>query len=203
MTPGHTGTRFTLALTLARSWWTFILRGVLAILFGLVCLLFPPVAVLGLATLFGFWLIVDGAAGLTSAWGARRSGHWWVALLEGIAGLIAGVLAILWPAITALVLVLLVGAWAIGTGAMEIWMAIRLREHIRGELFMGIAGLISILFGLYVIVFPGAGILSVLWLIAIFAFAFGVSLIALGWRLRGIFEQAKRQNEYAERGMRP
>ena len=82
-------------------------------------------------------------------------------------------------------------------------MAIRLREQIRGELFMAIAGLISIVFGLYIIIFPGVGILSVLWLIAFFAIAFGVSLIALGWRLRGIFQQAQRQNEYAERGMRP
>ena len=194
---------FTLAIVMARSWWTFILRGVVAILFGLVCLFYPPVAILGLATLFGFWLIVDGIAGLTGAWGARAHRSWWISLLEGLAGLVAGILAILWPVITALVLTLLVGAWAIVTGAMEVWMAIRLREHIRGELFMIIAGLISIAFGLYVIIFPGAGILSVLWLIAVFAIFFGLSFIGLGWRLRGVFEQAKRQNEYAERGMRP
>jgi len=197
------GMNFTLAIVMARSWWTFILRGIVAILFGLVCLFYPPIAILGLATLFGFWLIVDGIAGLTGAWGARAHRSWWISLLEGLAGLVAGILAILWPVITALVLTLLVGAWAIVTGAMEVWMAIRLREHIRGELFMIIAGLISIAFGLYVIIFPGAGILSVLWLIAVFAIFFGLSFIGLGWRLRGVFEQAKRQNEYAERGMRP
>jgi uncharacterized membrane protein HdeD (DUF308 family) len=195
--------RFTLAIVMARAWWTFILRGVLAIVFGLVCLFFPPVAILGLATLFGIWLIIDGIAGITGAWGSRAHGSWWISLLEGIAGLVAGFLAVVWPAITALILVLLVGAWAIVTGVTEIWMAIRLREHIRGELFMAITGVISILFGLYVIIFPGAGILSVLWLIAVFAIAFGLSLIGLGWRLRGIFQQARRQNEYAERGMRP
>ncbi|HLY35516.1 MAG TPA: HdeD family acid-resistance protein [Candidatus Limnocylindria bacterium] len=193
----------TLAIVMARGWWTFILRGVVAILFGLVCLFVPPIAILGLATLFGFWLIVDGIAGVTGAWGARAHRTWWVSLLEGIAGLLAGILSILWPVITALVLTLLVGAWAIVTGATEVWMAIRLREHIRGELFMIIAGLISIGFGLYVIIFPGAGILSVLWLIAVFAIAFGLSFIGLGWRLRGVFEQARRQNEYVERGMRP
>ncbi len=197
------GPKFTLAIVMARAWWTFILRGVLAIAFGLLCLFYPPVAIIGLATLFGFWLIVDGIAGVTGAWGSRAHGSWWVSLLEGIAGLIAGFLSIVWPVITALVLVIVVGAWAIVTGAMEIWMAIRLREQIRGELFMAVAGLISIVFGLYIIIFPGAGILSVLWLIAFFAIAFGVSLIALGWRLRGIFQQAQRQNEYAERGMRP
>ena len=193
----------TLAIVMARAWWTFILRGVIAILFGLVCLFFPPLAIIGLATLFGFWLIMDGVTGLTGAWSARGSGGWWVSLLQGIAGLVAGFLAIVWPVITAFVLVLLVGAWAILTGVFEIWTAIRLREHIKGELFLAIAGVISALFGLYVIIFPGAGILSVLWLIAVFALAFGVTLIALGWRLRGIYEQAKRQNEYVERGMPP
>jgi len=193
----------TLAIVMARAWWTFILRGVIAILFGLVCLFFPPLAIIGLATLFGFWLIMDGVTGLTGAWSARGSGGWWVSLLEGIAGLVAGFLAIVWPVTTAFVLVLLVGAWAILTGVFEIWTAIRLREHIKGELFLAIAGVISALFGLYVIIFPGAGILSVLWLIAVFALAFGVTLIALGWRLRGIYEQAKRQNEYVERGMPP
>lgn len=194
---------FTLAIVLARAWWTFILRGVLAILFGAVCLLFPPVAILGLATIFGIWLIVDGVAGLAAAWGSRGQSGFWLSLLEGIAGLVAGVLAIVWPFITAVVLVLLVGAWAIMTGVFEIWAAIRLREHIKGELFMALAGVISILFGLYVIIFPGPGLLSVLWLIAVFAFAFGLTLIALGWRLRGIYQQARRQNEYAERGMNP
>ena len=193
----------TLAIVMARAWWTFILRGVIAILFGLVCLFFPPLAIIGLATLFGFWLIMDGVTGLTGAWSARGSGGWWVSLLQGIAGLVAGFLAIVWPVITAFVLVLLVGAWAILTGVFEIWTAIRLREHIKGELFLAIAGVISALFGLYVVIFPGAGILSVLWLIAVFALAFGVTLIALGWRLRGIYEQATRQNEYVERGMRP
>ena len=192
-----------LAIVMARAWWTFILRGVIAILFGLVCLIFPPLAIIGLATLFGFWLIMDGVSGLTGAWSARGSGGWWISLLEGIAGLVAGFLAIVWPVITVFVLVLLVGAWAVLTGVFEIWTAIRLREHIKGELFMAIAGMISILFGLYVIIFPRAGILSVLWLIAVFALAFGVTLIALGWRLRGIYEQAKRGNEYVERGMRP
>jgi uncharacterized membrane protein HdeD (DUF308 family) len=189
-------------IVLARMWWAFILRGVLAILFGLVCLLFPPIAILGLATLFGFWLILDGISGIGAAWAGRSHKNWWLSLLEGFAGLVAGVLAILWPGITAIVLVLLVGAWAILSGVFEIWTAIRLRQQIRGELFLGIAGVISILFGLYVIIFPGQGILSVLWLIAVFAAAFGIAMIGLGWRLRGIFEQAKRQNEYAERGMR-
>jgi len=179
----------TLAASMARSWWTFIVRGVFAILFGLICLLFPPVAIVALATLFGFWLLLDGISGLAVAWQMRSKSGWWLPLLEGIAGLVAGFLAIVWPTITALVLVLFVGIWAIMTGLFEVWAAIRLREQIKGEFWLGLAGVISVLFGIYVIIFPGAGILSVLWLIAVFAIAFGVSLIGLGWRLRGINER--------------
>jgi uncharacterized membrane protein HdeD (DUF308 family) len=203
MKTGVMGPAFEAVLLLARAWWTFILRGVFAMLFGLLCLLAPPLAIIALATLFGFWLIMDGIAGLTAAWGGRRTGGWWLPALEGVAGLLAGFLAIVWPGITALVLVFLVGGWAILSGAFEIWAAIRLRAQIKGELFLAIAGIISVLFGLYLIIFPGIGILSVLWLIAVFAIAFGISLIGLGWRLRGLFEQAKRQGEYAERCMRP
>jgi len=193
----------TLAASMARSWWTFIVRGVFAILFGLICLFFPPVAILALATLFGFWLLLDGVSGLASAWQSRGHGHWWLPLLEGIAGLVAGFLAIAWPTITALVLVLFVGVWAIMTGLFEIWAAIRLREQIKGEFWLGLAGLISVLFGLYVIIFPGNGILSVLWLIAIFAIVFGVSLIGLGWRLRGINQEMSRHGQMAAGGTNP
>ena len=193
----------TLAASMARSWWTFIVRGVFAILFGLICLFFPPVAIVALATLFGFWLLLDGASGLAVAWQTRSRGGWWLPLLEGIAGLVAGFLAIVWPLITALVLVLFVGVWAIMTGLFEIWAAIRLREQIKGEFWLGLAGLISVLFGVYVIIFPGNGILSLLWLIAIFAIAFGVSLIGLGWRLRGINEEMSHHGQMAAGGTNP
>jgi uncharacterized membrane protein HdeD (DUF308 family) len=193
----------TLAASMARSWWTFVVRGAFAILFGLICLFFPPVAVLALATLFGFWLLLDGISGLAVAWQTRGHGGWWLPLLEGIAGLLAGFLAIVWPFITALVLVLFVGVWAIMTGLFEVWAAIRLREQIKGEFWLGLAGVISVLFGLYVIIFPGAGILSVLWLIAIFAIAFGVSLIGLGWRLRGINGEMRHHGQMAARGSNP
>jgi uncharacterized membrane protein HdeD (DUF308 family) len=172
-----------------------------AFLFGVICLFFPPVAIVALAYLFGFWLLLDGVSGLALAWQSRSHGRsWWLPLVEGILGIVAGFLAIVWPVITALVLVLFVGFWAILTGLFEIWAAIRLREQIKGEFWLGLAGLISVLFGLYVIIFPGAGILSVLWLIAIFAIAFGVSLIGLGWRLRGINEEMQRHGQMAAGG---
>jgi uncharacterized membrane protein HdeD (DUF308 family) len=196
------GLNFTAAIVLARMWWIFILRGLLAILLGIIAFVAPGLAVTTFAVLFGFWMLIDGAAALIHTWQSRGKGSWWLGLLEGVAGIVVGVLALAWPAITALVLLLLVGSWAIVTGVMEVWAAIRLRAVIQGELFLALSGVISVLFGLFVIIFPGAGIFSVLWLIGIYAILFGLAFVWLGWRLRGIFLQAKGKNEYAERGMR-
>jgi uncharacterized membrane protein HdeD (DUF308 family) len=194
---------FTAAIVLARAWWTFVLRGIIAILFGLVAFILPGIALVTLVALFAAWLLIDGVAGLATAWSMRGQGGWWVPALEGVAGLLAGALALIFPGMAALALLYLVAFWSIVTGIVEIWAAIRLRQQITGELFMAAAGLISVLFGLYLVLFPGTGILSLLWLVGIFAVLFGIALIGLGWRLRGIFQQARRQNEYAERGMHP
>jgi uncharacterized membrane protein HdeD (DUF308 family) len=194
-------TRFTAAIMLARVWWAFMLRGLLALVVGVVVLLFPEIGLPSLILAFAAWMIVDGLAELMGAWRARGQRNWWVGILEGLAGIVAGLLAVILPGITALVLLYLVAAWAIVTGVLEIIAAIRLREEINGELWMALAGVLSVLFGLYLIIFPGAGILSLLWLVGVFAIAFGVFMLLLGWRLRGIHQLAERQNEYAERGI--
>jgi uncharacterized membrane protein HdeD (DUF308 family) len=192
---------FTAAITMARMWWAFLLRGVLAIIFGVVVLLFPGIGLTTLVLFFAVWMISDGFAELIGAWRTRGQKNWWVGILEGVAGLVAGILAVLLPGLTSLVLLYLVAGWAIVTGVLEIYAAIKLREEITGELWMGLAGLLSVLFGLYLIVFPGAGILSLLWLAGVFAIVFGAFMLMLGWRLRAIHEQAKSQAEYAERGI--
>jgi uncharacterized membrane protein HdeD (DUF308 family) len=194
---------FTAAIVIARAWWTFILRGVIAILFGLVAFIFPAIALVTLVLLFAAWFLVDGVAALAAAWNTRGQSSWWVSLLEGVAGIVAGILALIFPGMAALALLYLVAFWSIVTGIVEIWAAIRLRQQINGELFIAAAGVISVLFGLYLVFFPQLGILGLLWLVGIFAVLFGIALIGLGWRLRGIYQQARRQNEYAERGMRP
>jgi uncharacterized membrane protein HdeD (DUF308 family) len=193
--------RFTEAITLARVWWAFMLRGLLSLVFGIVVLLFPGIGLEAIVLVVAAWLIIDGAAELIGAWRTRGQKNWWVGVLGGIAGIVIGFLAALVPDITALALLYLVAAWAIVTGVLQIIAAIRLREQVTGELWMGLAGLLAILFGLYLVIFPGAGLLSLLWLVGLFAIAFGVFMLMLGWRLRGIHEQAKRQNEYAERGI--
>ena len=187
MSLGVTGT-----VALAQWWWAFILRGVLAIVFGVVSFLWPLLTIVVLVALFAAWALVDG---VTSVWtGIRtrdRDKNWWLEVLEGVVSVVAGLIALLLPGFAAEVLVYIIGAWAIVTGAIQIWSAIRLREQISGEVWLGLAGLASILFGLVLLVFPAAGAVSVVWLIGSGAIVFGIFLVMLGWRLRGIHELGK------------
>jgi uncharacterized membrane protein HdeD (DUF308 family) len=187
---------FDMAVTveLARWWWTFVVRGVLAIAFGVLAFLTPAWGIAILVGLFAAWAFIDGAGSLVAGWSGRaRDRNWWLEVFEGVVSIAAGVIALLFPLdVVAEVLVLIVAAWAIVTGASEIFMAIRLRERIEGEVWLGLAGVASILFGAILLLFPGAGALSLVWLIGSFAIAFGFFLVMLGWRLRGIHELAKR-----------
>lgn len=176
-----------MAPALARNWWAFVLRGVFAILFGIGAWLWPGLTLAALVFLFGAYALVDGvfavAAGIASHGENRR---WWAELLVGIAGIALGVMVFAWPDVTALTLLYLIAAWALVTGVMEIAAAIELRKRIDNEWLLGLGGLASVLFGLLLIVFPGAGALGLLWLIGAYAVLFGVLLIALGLRLRGM-----------------
>lgn len=193
--------QFAAILLLAQLWWAFILRGVLGIVFGVAVILFPGIGLVVVVALFAAWALIGGVSSLVGAWRSRGQKDWWVGVLEGLAGIVAGIVAILLPAAAALALLFVVAAWAIVTGVLQIWMAIRLREQISGELWMGLSGVIAILFGLLLIISPGTGILSVLVLVGIFSILMGIAMVLLGWRLRGIYSQARRQNEYAERGL--
>jgi uncharacterized membrane protein HdeD (DUF308 family) len=173
------------AIGLSRWWWTFVLRGAVAIGFGVLAFLSPGWGLAILVVLFGIWALIDGIGSLIGAIRTRgQDRSWWLELLEGLAGVAAGVVALAFPEFAAQVLILLIAAWAVVTGAIEIVLAIRLRRVIRGEVWMALAGVASILFGLLLLVFPAAGALSLVWLIAAFAIVFGAFEIALGWRLR-------------------
>src|SRR5918996_2697848 len=182
---------FTVSQTveLARWWWTFILRGVLAIAFGVLAFVAPIWGLAILVALFGAWALIDG---VTSVWtGISTRGvdrNWWLAILEGIVSILAGVIALLLPGFAAEILVYLIAAWAIVTGVFQIWAAIRLRQQIHGEFWLGLAGAASILFGIVLFLFPGAGALALVWLIGSAAIAIGLFMVILGWRLRGIPE---------------
>jgi uncharacterized membrane protein HdeD (DUF308 family) len=177
---------------LARWWWTFIIRGLLAIAFGVLAFFAPGLGIAVLVGLFAAWALIDGATSLVTGIGSRRTDKsWWLEILEGIVSIIAGIIALIFPVLAAEILVIIIAAWAIVTGIIEIIAAIRLREQIRGEFWLGLAGLASILFGVILFLFPGVGALSLVWLIGSFAVVFGAFLAILGWRLRGVHEMAK------------
>lgn len=180
-------------VALARWWWTFVLRGALAILFGVVAFLAPGLGLGILVGLFAAYAIIDGVGSLIAGVSGRRTDRsWWIEILEGIAGIAAGAIAIAFPGFAAEALLIIIAAWAIVTGAFEIIAAIRLREEIRGEGWLALAGVASILFGVVLFLFPAAGALSVVWLIGSFSFVFGAFLVLLGLRLRGVHEAARR-----------
>lgn len=172
---------------LSRWWWTFVTRGLLAIGFGVLAFLAPLFGIAMLVALFAVWAIVDGAGSLISGIRTRgRDRSWWLEVLEGLIGVAAGVIALTFPEFAAQVLVILIAAWSIATGAIEVVLAARLRRVISGEVWMALAGVASILFGLLLLVFPAAGALSLVWLIGAFAIVFGAFEMALGWRLRAM-----------------
>jgi uncharacterized membrane protein HdeD (DUF308 family) len=167
------------------SWWALVLRGIVAILFGLVAFVWPHITLAALVFLFGAYAFVDGviaiAAGVKSH---AEYDRWWVLLLEGILNIVAGVFAFALPGITALVLLILIAAWAIVTGVFEITAAIQMRKYVTGEWLLVLAGIASVLFGAALLFNPAVGALAVIWLIGIYALVFGVLLVALGFKLR-------------------
>lgn len=178
---------------LARNWRALALRGLWAILFGLVALVWPRVTLLALVVMFGAFVLIDGIFALVAVIRAtERPARWWTVLIEGLAGIGVGVLTFVWPNITALVLLYLIAAWAMITGVFRIMAAIRLRfdrltterREITGEWLLILSGAVSALFGLLLAAFPGAGAVAVAWLIGIFALLFGALSLALAFRLR-------------------
>jgi uncharacterized membrane protein HdeD (DUF308 family) len=188
-------------LEIARLWWAFVVRGILGIAFGVVLVLFPGIGLVAVVALFAAWAIIGGVSSLVAAWQARAHRDWWVGLLEGVVGVAAGLVAILAPGLAALGLLFVIATWAVLTGILQLWFAIRMRDQIRGELWLGLSGVVAILFGLLLVLFPGTGILSVLLLAGLLSIAFGAAMVMLGFRLRSIHQQAVRQHEYAERGL--
>jgi uncharacterized membrane protein HdeD (DUF308 family) len=167
---------------LARRWWALALRGLFAVIFGLLTFFVPGITLISLVLLFGFYAILDGVFDIVSA--IRASRHHWALVVEGIVGIIVGVLTIVWPGITAMALLYLIAVWAILTGVLEIIAGIRLREIITNEWLLILMGVISVLFGILIIAFPRAGALAIVLWIGAYAFVFGVILIVLAFRLR-------------------
>ncbi|MGZ5685846.1 MAG: HdeD family acid-resistance protein [Usitatibacter sp.] len=174
---------------LQRSWWMLALRGVAAIVFGVLAIVWPDLTLLVLVGLFAAFAFITAAAYIGAALKARGNDGggkgWWLLLLWGLVAVAAGGIAIFHPIVTALTLVLLMGANALVTGVLDLVMAFRLRKEIRNEWMLVLAGLVSIVFGALVLAFPGAGALAMVWMVSFYATLTGVLLLALAIRLRG------------------
>jgi uncharacterized membrane protein HdeD (DUF308 family) len=170
---------------LASRWGWVVFRGVIAIVFGLVAFARPGAMTLALVLLFGAYAFIGGIAAIVSAIHRGREGdHWGMLLLDGVLGIVAAVVAVLWPGAAALGFVWVIGAWAVLAGCLEIASAISLRKLIDHEWTLGLAGAVSIVFGILMLYRPVAGGLAMVWILGAYAVAFGVLMIALGLRLR-------------------
>jgi uncharacterized membrane protein HdeD (DUF308 family) len=168
-----------------RSWWLLALYGIVAIAFGVLAILWPGITLLVLVAMFAAYALLQGSAAIfASIRGRRTDSKWWLVLLLGIVSVAAGVLAIFYPAITALALVLLMGANALVTGVLQIVIALRLRQQIRGEWLLVTGGVVSIIFGTLVMLFPAGGALAMVWLVSFYAVLTGVLFLTLGIRAR-------------------
>jgi uncharacterized membrane protein HdeD (DUF308 family) len=157
----------------------------MAILFGVLAFIWPGITLTVLVLLFGAYALVDGVFALIAAFsgGAKPVPTWWL-IVVGVAGIAAGIVTFVWPGMTAFVLIIFIGAWAIVHGIFEIVGAVRLRKEIDNEWWLILAGALSVIFGLIVLIAPGAGALGLIWVIGAYSIAFGILLVGLSLRLR-------------------
>jgi uncharacterized membrane protein HdeD (DUF308 family) len=171
---------------LARNWWALAVRGAVAIIFGLIALLLPGLTLVALVILFGAYSLVDGVFAVAAAVRAAETHHRWVWLLvEGVAGILTGIVTFLWPGITAFVLLYLIAIWAFVTGILEVIAGFHLRGHLLNEWMLILGGVASVIFGVLLIVQPLAGALALAWLIGAYALVFGILMLMLAFRMRG------------------
>ena len=169
----------------ARQWWVLLLQGVLGIVVGVLAILSPDLALGTIALLFGAWAIVSGVSQLATGWRvAEARGRSWPFLLSGAVSVIAGVLAVVYPGITILYLILLLGAWILVSGAMEVYTAWKIRDEISDEWILALIGVLRIVAGVIILAMPIIGAILTAALFATWAILSGIGALVLGWRLR-------------------
>jgi uncharacterized membrane protein HdeD (DUF308 family) len=175
--------RYMMAHYLYRNRWWFALRGVLAIVTGILAFIWPGVTAVALVYLFGAYALLDGILTIGSVVRNREENdRWWLGLLEGLVSIAAGAVAFLFPTLAAVTLLFVIAIWAILTGLLEIAAAIRLRREITNEWALGLGGLVSIALGVIMIVNPGAGLVGLVWAIGGYAVLFGILMLFLAIR---------------------
>jgi uncharacterized membrane protein HdeD (DUF308 family) len=172
-------------IILATNWWSLVIRGVIAILLGVITFAWPGITLTALGFLFGAYALLDGIISLIGAVRAARAHERWGALsIEGFAGVAAATAAIVWPPITVLALVYIICAWAVVTGNFEMAAPAWLRKYIAGEVLLALVGLASLAFGILIMISPIAGAVVIALWVGAYAVVFGPLLVALGFRLR-------------------
>lgn len=164
-------------------WWVFALRGVLLLVFGILAALWPGLTLAALILLFGAFALVDGTFTLVGAV-LHRESQWGWHVIDGLAGVIIGVVTLVWPGLTAVVLLALIAVWSIVFGLIRLVMAIRTRHVAEHPWLLGIAGAASVLFGAAIVLLPVEGALAITWLIGVYAIFIGALMLLLGIRLR-------------------
>jgi uncharacterized membrane protein HdeD (DUF308 family) len=179
---------FSILEAFAKNWWVLLIRGILAVLFAVMAFTFPGLTLVTLVLLYGVYAFADG---LTAIWVGGTARAWWFVLL-GILGVGVGICTFIYPGITAVALLYLIAAWAVVRGVFEIVTAIQLRKEISNEWLLVIAGVLSVLFGVALVANPAAGALAVVWIIGTYALIFGLMMIALAFRLRGLSRRSEK-----------
>jgi uncharacterized membrane protein HdeD (DUF308 family) len=170
----------------AGRWWTVLLRGIVAVMFGVLAFAWPTVTLAVLVPMFGYYALTDGLLSLLAAAGGRYWEDRWVLALEGIVGVWAGVVTLRAPHVISAVLIFFLAFWAMATGFLRLAAAFRLRREIAGEYWLAASGILSVTFALMVLVRPAVGAVGLVWMLAGYAMAIGVVLIVLGMELRGV-----------------
>jgi uncharacterized membrane protein HdeD (DUF308 family) len=168
---------------LARNWWAVELRGVLTFIFGVLTLFLPGITLGALILVFGIYALAEGVVLIVMTFNRRDAPHWWITLLQGVAGIGAGIVTFVYPGLSAVVLLLIIAAWAIATGVLEIAGAIILRKEIKGEWLLILSGILSLVFAYMLLVNPAVGALALVTLIGLYAVVFGIFLMILGVRV--------------------
>lgn len=182
----------TLVQAMADNWWIALLRGIAAILFGIVALFWPGLTVFVLLITFGVYAVFDGVLAIFTAFQRKNSDdQWWLWALEGLFTVIIGLMALFWPIATALAFVFWMAVWAIFAGLVRIVSAIRLRKEIEGEWALIFSGALLVVWGILMAMVPVAGMLGFAWMIGAFSIIIGVLLISLSFRLKAIKGQAR------------
>jgi len=172
--------------TLAKNWWAFAIRGLIGVLFGIIAFAWPGVTIFSLVIVFAAYAITDGVFAIVAA--VRAATHherWTLFLLEGVVGIIAGVLAFMWPGLTVIVFVTLVAFWALLSGGFMLAAAFRLDTR-HGRWWFALGGVASIVYGALLLAMPGLGAVVLMWWIGAYSLFFGIMMLIGAFRLRAL-----------------